>query len=357
MHLTPIDIFKGARDAVAPSERLEEVRRRARAFRDDMLQRPPVRYFRSFKLVRVPYPSKYAFLNALSLPTPYVHIVNRMFVVQFDTDDGVKTLLVSPSDVEGNAATPFFSRIASSLPKPLRRMGIDVLAPIEATVEECLSQIGLSPSDVDYLTYDHLHTQDLRKWLGGPDGPGYFPNARLLVMRSEWDSTRGLLPTQADWYCPGGLDGIDPERIILLDGDTLVGSSVALIHTPGHTVGNHSIVVHTPAPEEGLFVTSENGVGPDSYAPLRSKIPGLAKYAQTVGAEVILNGNTLEGSVEQYISMVCEKTIAGTSARNPNFPNILCSSEFEPYWLFPGVTPTFNVGDVRFGDLYRGRHA
>ncbi len=347
MVLTVIEDFNGARDDSSPQRRLAEVRERAQGFRQRMLELAPVTYMRSFKLVRVPYPTRYAFRDAFSLPTPYLHIVNRLFVVQFSTTEGVKTLLVSPSDIEGNAATPFFARIAQALPKPLQGVGQSVLAPIVATVEECLGHIGLSPADVDYVTYDHLHTQDLRKWLGTDKAPGYFPNAKLLVMRQEWESALGLLPTQADWYCPGGLD-VDPERVILLDGDTMLGESVAIIHTPGHTEGNQSIVTHT---DEGLFVTSENGVGPDSYAPERSQIPGLARYARTLGAEVVLNGNTLEGSVDQYISMVAEKTIAGPSKRNPDFPNVLCSSEFEAYWLFPGVSPTFGVGDVCFGRL------
>ena len=346
--LSPIDDFVGARDAALPTDRLKEVRHCALDLRERLLDGAKVRFFRSFKLVRVPYPTKYAFRDAFSLPTPYLHIVNRLFVAQFDTAAGVKTLLVSPSDLDGNAETPFFARIRDALPRPLRKAGTQVLAPIIATVEECLAQIGLSPADVDYITYDHLHTQDLRKWLGTVEQPGYFPNAKLLVMRQEWMSARGLLPTQRDWYCPGGTDGIDPSRVVLLDGDTLLGESVALIHTPGHTEGNHSIVVHT---DEGLFVTSENGVGPDSYAPQHSRIPGLAKYARTLGAEVVLNGNTLEGSVDQYISMIAEKTLAGPSQRHPDFPNVLCSSEFEAYWAFPGVAPTFGVGDVRFGEL------
>ena len=79
------------------------------------------------------------------------------------------------------------------------------------------------------------------------------------------------------------------------------------LHTPGHTEGNHSFVVRTP---RGLLVTSENGVGADSYAPLASRIPGLRRYAQDTGVEVILNGNTQEGGLDQYLSMIQEKEIA-----------------------------------------------
>jgi hypothetical protein len=137
-----------------------------------------------------------------------------------------------------------------------------------------------------------------------------------------------------DWYCPNGIDGIHPSRVILLDGDTMLGESVALMHTPGHTEGNHSFVAHTP---EGLMVTSENGVAPDSYAPRASRIPGVARYAEQTGMEVILNGNTLEGGLDQYISMVQEKEVAGPSVRNPEFPNMVCSSELAAYWAFPSL--------------------
>ena len=65
------------------------------------------------------------------------------------------------------------------------------------------------------------------------------------------------------------MEGIPLEKVILLDGSTMLGEGVALIATPGHTEGNHSIVVHT---DEGLMVTSENGVGPDAYAPLQSSM-------------------------------------------------------------------------------------
>ena len=50
-----------------------------------------------------------------------------------------------------------------------------------------------------------------------------------------------------------------------------------------------------------------------------SEIPGLRRYASVTGAEVVLNGNTREGSVDQYLLMVQEKEIAGCSERNPDF--------------------------------------
>jgi hypothetical protein len=310
-----------------------------------MLAGPPVACFRSRALIRVPYPSRYALLNALALPVPMVHIVNRVFIIQWEAAGVRSTLVVSPSDTLANRETPFFKRLTGAM-GPFQAAGRRLLAPELGTVEGALAEAHIPPEDVDYITYDHLHTQDVRKWLGTGGRPGVFPRAKLLVMRAEWESAQGLLPPQRDWYCPGGIDGLDPARIVLLDGDVMLGPSVALIHTPGHTEGNHTIVAHTT---EGLFVTSENGVAPDSYAPHASKIPGVARYASQTGMEVILNGNTLERGLDQYLSMIQEKEIAGPSLRNPDFPNVVCSSELAEYWAFPGIRPTFAFGDIDLG--------
>lgn len=341
----PIHHFDGARQHLAPAERLKAVRACAQRFREEMLADEPVIYYRSFDLIRVPYPTRYALRDACTVPVPYVHILNRMFIVQFKTDVGIKTLLISPSDIYANRETPFFKRMANRF-GPLGQPFLSLIAPELGTVESCLAQTGLRPEDVDYITYDHLHTQDLRRWLGTPHQPGVFPRARLLVTRQEWESAQSLLPPQADWYCPGGTSGIPSERVILLDNDVMLGKGVALIRTPGHTEGNHSIVVHT---DEGLMVTSENGVSADSYAPMHSKIPGLRQYVRDTGMEVVLNGNTLERGLDQYISMIQERDIAGASPRQPEFYNFVPSSELTPYWMFPGIEPSFTFGLLQFG--------
>jgi hypothetical protein len=223
-----------------------------------------------------------------------------------------------------------------------------LVAPEAPTVEDHLRAVGLSPERVDYLSFDHLHTQDLRNWLGGDGRRPVFPNAKLLVTRAEWESVKGPLPPHADWYCPNGARGIDPARVLSFDDDLLLGDGVALVRTPGHTMGNHSLVARTP---EGLLVSSENGVSPDNYAPEASRIGAVHAYARNTGAEVVLNGNTQESSVDQYISMVMEKEIAGPSRAHPEFPNVAPSSEFTAWWLFRGIEPAFTLGDLSFGTL------
>ena len=345
--IRPIEHFEEARRYRATHTRLEAMRMAAERFRMDMLSKPRVKFYRSMELIRVPYPTKYAFLNCNIIPTPFIHILNRLFVVQVDTAEGLKTILLSPSDVEANAETPYFKRITNKA-GPAKDLLKKFIAPQSNTVNGCLDQLGLAPEDIDFISYDHLHTQDLRQWLGDTDKPGLFPNARLLVMKDEWQSAKALLPPQIDWYCPNGLAGVPEDKVIQLDGDVMIGDGLALIRTPGHTAGNHSFVAHTP---QGLKVTSENGVGPDCYAPEKSRIPGLKKYAQQTGMEVILNGNTLEGGIDQYISMVVEKTIAGNHPVYQDFPNMANSSELTGYWGFPGYKPTVTYGDLHFGAL------
>lgn len=343
--LTPLRHFDGVRAHARPDDRLRAGRKAALALREQMLAATPVTCFRSASLACAPYPTRYGLLDACSLPFPYMHIENRLFVVQVERGGERRTLLLSPTDIDRAKETPFFARLRG-MAGPLAPTFEKVIARRFGTVEELLPRLGVRPEEVDYISYDHLHTQDVRRWLGTRDRPGVFPRAKLLVMRQEWESARGLLPTQADWYCPNGTDDVDPARVVLLDGDTLIGDALALVRTPGHTEGNHSFVTRV---DEGLFVTSENGVCVDAYAPLASKIPGIAQRARDTGAEVILNGNTLESSVEQYISMVIEKTIAGPSQRHADFPNMVVSSELSPFWGAPGIAPTFRFGEIDLG--------
>lgn len=346
-----IQDFDGIRQSPLPQERLKAARKHANAFRERFMDEAPVQFYQSADMVRVPYPTWYAYSGVYAQSTykfPYLHILNRLFIVQYrDFLGEMKTLLFSPCDIEADRETPFFKRLTGKMPSWTSLE--NVVAPVIRDVVGALAEIGLSPEDVDYISYDHLHTQDIRRWLGTKDKAAYFPNAKLLVHEQEWQSTTALLPVQADWYCPNGIEGVDPDKVIKFTGSIQLGEGLALVHTPGHTEGNHSLVARVP---DGIRVTSENGVGADAYAPMNSKVNTIRRYAKETGMEVILNGNTLEGSNEQYISMVIEKTIAGPS-NNPDFPNCASSSEATPYWLFPGHKVSHLIGEAKFGSLQR----
>jgi len=336
-----------ARKSNYPEERLENCRDQAEKLRDKMLAGKQIVFCKTVELNRIPYPTKYGFHNAGLVPTPVMHLLNRLFVVQFETTQGIKTLLFSPSDVGGSGETPYFKRYINMLGAAgpwVNRF----LAPISNTVEQALAKMGIMPDQVDYISYNDLHAQDLRNWFGSHTKPGYFPNAKLLVMQQEWKSVQQLLPPQSEWYCPNGFDGVPEEKIIELEASVSLGGGVALVHTPGHTVGSHSLVINT---DDGIYVCSANGVAADSYSPEYSKISGLSKYAHNTDSEVILNGNMLENSLEQYISMVVEKTIAGTNKQNSRFYNVIPCAELQQYRAFPGLKPTFSIGNIEYGSV------
>jgi hypothetical protein len=270
-------------------------------------------------------------------------MTNRMQVVQFRESGHLRTLLFNPTDHERSQSAPFYAVLR-------RRYGNflsdRVLCVRLGTVEGHLRRLGLIPEDVDYIAFDHLHLQDLRRWLGSGETSAFFPRARLLIQRREWESVRDLHPLQQVWYVPRGFEGIPEHRVVLLDGDVWLGRGVALVSTPGRTRGNMSLAAATP---DGLFVVSGNGVASESYTPLVSGIPGIRRWAEQYGQEVILNSNTVESSLDQYASMVLEKTLAGPSKKDPSFVNVFPSSELTRSVIAPGLSPTFTHGVVAYG--------
>lgn len=346
LSLQPIPDLLEARRATTALGRLEALRSAGQTFRERFAAGPTVHAVQACDLSALPYPTKYAFWGAARSVFPYVTILNRMHVVQFESGGELRTLLVNPSDIDGNQRTPYIAAIAKAFPEFAIRM-FQV-----RRAEHHLAALDIAPESVDYLTFDHLHTQDIQAILGTPDNPGgLYPNAKLLVQRAEWESVVHLHPVQKYWYVPDVHVGIDESRLVLLDGDVDLGGGVALLSTPGHTIGNHTITLNT---EGGVYCISENGVAADCYAPEKSHIAGLARFARSRGVEVILNANTMQSSEEQYTSMVLEKTVAGRSARDHNFFNVAPSSELQPSFFAPGLSPTFAHGRIRYGGISPG---
>ncbi|MEH6447117.1 MAG: hypothetical protein V7765_00505 [Oleispira sp.] len=347
--IRPINHFSNSRESLSPQERLKQVKFQAKHFVDDFkLINQQVQFMQTFDLASVPYRVKSAFGDATSLINPYLYVTHRLMVLQFATQAGTKTLLFAPSDVAANVKTPYFQRLQKVMGRFLQALQ-PIITPIHNTVEEILDSIGITPEQVDFISYDHLHTQDLRKWLGSHEQPAYFPNAKLLVMYEEWEAVKDLLPLQNHWYCPDGIDGIDPNKVIPLHSSIMLGDSIALIQTPGHTQGSHSLVVNT---DTGILVCSQNGIAVDNYSPEYSTIYGIADFADQNRMAVIPNGEQPELRIDQYISMILEKTIADKHPEDDRFYNIMPSSELSARWQPFALAPTLSFGEVKFGEIH-----
>ena len=326
--------------------RLDAVRKAGRRLRDRILSSGAAICVRTADVATFPYPARYALQGVAALPWPYVFMRNRVHLVQVRASGRVVTILVNPTDADRSARAPFFARMQERYGKLATRL----LASTAPSLEEVLRGWGVAPEAIDYVTFDHLHVQDVRGLLApaAPGGRAFLPNARLLAQHAELDTLAGLHPLQVEWYIADCLAGVPADRVVALDGDYAIGSGYAIVRTPGHTGGNHSIVVVT---DRGAWTISENGVCVDAYAPGTSRIPGVARHARDAGVEVILNANTREGSLDQYTSMVLEKTIADAVPDRPELPQHFSSSEMIPHMLAPGLAPTFSHGEITHGTV------
>src|SRR5699024_4731743 len=352
-----IEHFSEVHNDNNPGRQLEKIREIVPEFKEWFKSTGKATAFESFDLIKIPYPTKYGLWRAGISPVPFIWFTNRMFIVQWEADGRTWTLLNEPSETDLGGGTPFYTELIEKYGEKLSR---GYLSKTLGTVEEHLASVGLKPEDVDYITYDHLHTQDVRRWIGtttpqpdlSPDEPvkPYFPNAKLIAQKKEWDLLPHLHPLQKMWYQPEVYDDIPLDRILFTEGDILLGPGVAIMWTPGHSQGNQSLVVNT---ETGIWVSSENAISAECMVPEHSKIPGLKKYAQHTHFEVVMNGNTLEDTSRQYNSLIQEKLMADPSKKDPRFPQFFPSSELTPSKLSIGANPSFMHKKVALGKIKR----
>ncbi len=317
--------------------RLDAVRRAGRALHDRIVAGGAAQTVRTADVATFPYPTKFGLQGVASAPMPYLFLRNRMHLVQVAASGRTVSILVNPTDAERSMAAPYFARLTKRFGHATQR----ILGKVHNTVKSALETWRIAPTAIDYVTFDHLHVQDLRGLLApGIGGRAFLPNARLLVQRAELDTLARLHPLQAEWYIPECLAGVPADRIVALDGDYTIGSGFAIVRTPGHTAGNHTLVMVTA---RGAWTVSENGICLDAYVPGLSEIRGVAKHAREHDVECILNANTREASLDQYTSMVLEKTLASPMPDRPELPQHLASSELVAHVLAPTLRPTLAI--------------
>ena len=339
----PLTAISEPRLDETPAAALRRIRAEAPAFREELRATGTVSAFVSRDLVTLPYPRRFGLWEACTALTKYVWMTNRMFVVQWDEGGRTRTLIAEPSDYELGIETPYLRHAMDRLP-----IGEDrarkLLFTGHGTVLDHCGQLGIDPAAVDYLVFDHLHTQDVRRLIGG-----MFPNATLIVQRVELDHVRDVHPFQARFHQSWTYGGIDESKLLVIDGSVLVAPGLALVRTPGHTLGNQTIVVNTPG--RGILTSSENGIAVECYAPRHSKLPGVARFAEEWDYEVILNYNTPEFASWQYNAMVAEKLIADPIPGHPHLPQVVPSSELTTHRFAPGIKPLYQHGELTIGQL------
>lgn len=331
-----------------PGLRLADLRARGEAFGRRFKADGAVRGVRTIDLLPFPYPVAFGFWQAPPNRAKYLLMRNRCNLVEFEDWRGdVKTLLVNPSEADLSARAGFFEQARREL---MPFLTPEVVARADGPAARLRRRLAVDPAKIDYVTFDHLHVQDLRRGLVGEGGrPPLYPNAKLLVNRRELETLQQLHPLQRPWWIAEALDGVPAGRIVALEGSAWLGKGVALVWTPGHTLGNHSIVFH--APGRGVFAVSENGIAPECYHPRASGLRSLREHAEKYGVEVIMNGNALESAMSQYTSMVLEKAIVDRGDAGGEVPNIYCSSPFVRSPLAWGIGPKYTSAAINTGAI------
>jgi len=177
-----LESFDAALTQPGHGPRLRAVRSVAQAVREQLLDQPRVQAVRTLPLARIPYPARFAFPGRGLSPAPLVQMTHRCLLIQFRSGGALRTLLFNPSDVVANRATPFFADFIRAV-GPLEPL----LAPPSPPLRRSWPELGLTAEDIDYVAFDHFHTQDLRPLLGTVDGTfkPRFPRAVLLAPRAS----------------------------------------------------------------------------------------------------------------------------------------------------------------------------
>jgi hypothetical protein len=343
--MSRLNDFDAAWAIGASGPRLRAIRTAAERLRDAFASGPRVHAVRTLPLTTLPYPTKYAFGGAAVAPLPFITMTHRAHYVQFFQKGVLKHLLFNPTDIEGARAIPFFVRLQ-------QRFGDRVAGLLQKRfdpLEEQLGRFGIKPEHIDYVAFDHFHTQDLRGLLGTSDGrTPRFLNATLLSPANEWQDWDDLHPMQRAWFVRDGKLNVKTERVTFTDADLALGDGVMLVRTPGHTSGNQTLFLNT---DQGVWGVSENGTCSDNWSPHDSKIRGLSATSRLYDVDVVLNANTPEFTATQYTSMMLEKTLVDRVRRAPAFVQMFPSSEVTPSVVAPGITPTLIHRALTVGTL------
>jgi len=220
--LTRMTELDDAWAVACPGARLDAVRRAARPLKDRLHSTGTASCVRTHDLITFPYPTAFGLAGAAYSPAPFVMMRNRVQLVQIQAAGRVITILVNPSDPERSMKAPVFARQIERYGRFLSRR---VMSTRHGRLVQALELWGVAPEQVDDLTFDHLHVQDVRGLLGtdqpepgqnAPTAP-LLPNARRLAQADELRTLACLHPLQAPWYVADGLTGVPSDRIIALD--------------------------------------------------------------------------------------------------------------------------------------------
>jgi N-acyl homoserine lactone hydrolase len=112
---------------------------------------------------------------------------------------------------------------------------------LERKLLDQLADLGVSPGDVRYVAFSHLHTDHV-------GNANAFAAATWIVQRRELEAAFSDLGKAARFE-PGYYEDLRESKRIEIDGDHDVfgDGSVVVLSTPGHTPGHQCLLVNLPS--------------------------------------------------------------------------------------------------------------
>ena len=140
--------------------------------------------------------------------------------------------------------------------------------PIQ-TLAEGLRKLGLTTADIEVIIATHLHHDHYAE-------AKEFPNAEVIVQRSELEFTRNPHPMFAGLWASDYHELLAGLRFTVVEGDTTFSDGIELLLTPGHSAGSQSVAVRTSQGKAiitGFCSIRENFEPPPQ---VREKMPVIA---------------------------------------------------------------------------------
>ena len=185
--LKPFHEFDRAQETWPRGDRPAAIREAASEFRARFaVPENRIQGVRTVDIASAGYPVRFAFGGAAKGVNPFINILNRLVVIQYEDFEGdLRTLVYEPTVTEGPTEAPFYDQL-------LRRYGeflsYKVFATFYNDVPQAMAKAGVRLEDVDFISFDHLHVQDVRFVLGSTEPPpGHESPAAAAVPEREAD--------------------------------------------------------------------------------------------------------------------------------------------------------------------------
>jgi glyoxylase-like metal-dependent hydrolase (beta-lactamase superfamily II) len=176
---------------------------------------------------------------------------------------------------------------------PWRRPGFP-----RGRLDEALRELGVAPGDIDLIVNTHLHV-DHTGWntVEGPDGKPeiFFPNAKWLVQRVEWEYWMQPRFMEGEAHphlaqCVAPLE--EAGRVEFAYSEQAIDENLVFVGTPGHTPGHVAIGVQS-AGEKAIIV------GDASHHPVQLDHPDWSPGAD---CDPLMSARTRERLFEDAIA-------------------------------------------------------